>query len=105
MKTDEFDYYLPPELIAQTPLVERDKSRLLVVERGRGQLSHHTFRDILDFLQPGDILVANNSRVIPARLLGQKSDTGGKVELLLLENLAEGRWRALAGVGGRAASG
>lgn len=97
MKTDEFDYYLPPEHIAQTPLVERDQSRLMVVERGRGHISHHTFRDILDFLQPGDILVANNSRVIPARLLGQKSDTGGKVELLLLENLVKGRWRALAG--------
>lgn len=97
MKTNEFDYHLPPERIAQTPLAERDTSRLMVVERRSGRISHHTFRDILDFLHPGDILVANNSRVIPARLYGQKSDTGGKVELLLLENRTEGRWLVLAG--------
>jgi S-adenosylmethionine:tRNA ribosyltransferase-isomerase len=97
MKTDEFDYHLPPERIAQIPLAERDQSRLMVVERDRGRVTHHTFRDILDFLHPGDILVANNSRVIPARLYGQKSDTGGKVELLLLENRAKGRWLVLAG--------
>lgn len=97
MKTDEFDYHLPPERIAQIPLAERDQSRLMVVERDRGRVAHHTFRDILDFLHPGDILVANNSRVIPARLYGQKSDTGGKVELLLLENRDEGRWLVLAG--------
>ncbi|MCL4871087.1 MAG: tRNA preQ1(34) S-adenosylmethionine ribosyltransferase-isomerase QueA [Anaerolineae bacterium] len=98
MKTDEFDYSLPLELIAQTPLGERDQSRLMLVDRRSGRVSHHIFQDILNFFHPGDIVVANNSRVIPARLFGQKI-TGGRVELLLLEKLAQGHWLAL--VGGR----
>jgi S-adenosylmethionine:tRNA ribosyltransferase-isomerase len=96
MQTKDFNYTLPQELIAQRPLSPRDASRLLVVDRENGRLTHHHFTDILDYFQPGDILVANNSRVIPARLFGQKP-TGGKVEILLLEQLNERRWKALIG--------
>ncbi|MBK8432427.1 MAG: tRNA preQ1(34) S-adenosylmethionine ribosyltransferase-isomerase QueA [Chloroflexi bacterium] len=95
----DFDYYLPAERIAQEPLAVRDQSKLLVLERPTGAISHHVFADMLGFLRKGDILVVNNSRVIPARLYGQKRSTGGRVELLLLEELANGRWKAL--VGGR----
>ncbi len=83
MKTNEFDYNLPPELIAQTPIEPRDASRLLVLDRATGQLTHRVFADILDYLRPGDLLVGNNSRVIPARLHGVK-ETGGAVEIFLL---------------------
>lgn len=95
--TAEFDYVLPPERIAQVPVEPRDSSRLMVLGRESGRVAHHTFGDIVDFLRPGDILVANNSRVIPARLFGHKTATGGKAELLLLERLGEQRWRALVG--------
>ncbi|RMH01138.1 MAG: tRNA preQ1(34) S-adenosylmethionine ribosyltransferase-isomerase QueA [Chloroflexi bacterium] len=98
MKTSEFNYHLPPELIAQRPLPRRDASRLLVLHRQNGRIEHRHFTDILDYLKPGDILVANNSRVIPARLFGHKS-TGGRVEILLLRQLDDTRWQAL--VGGR----
>ncbi len=83
MNTSDFDYTLPPELIAQTPIEPRDSSRLLVVHRQTGRLEHRTFRDIGEYLQPGDLLVANDSRVIPARLHGRKA-SGGQVEILLL---------------------
>jgi len=83
MKTSEFDYFLPPELIAQTPVEPRDASRLLVLERATGQLAHRSFSDVVDYLRPGDLLVGNNSRVIPARLHGVK-ETGGAVEIFLL---------------------
>jgi len=96
MKTSDFDYPLPPEQIAQTPLSQRDKSRLLVLNRQTGQLAHQQFTDIMTYLQSGDVLVGNNSRVMPARLYGHKP-TGGKVELLLLSPLGEHRWRVLAG--------
>ena len=96
MRTEDFNYNLPQELIAQRPLSPRDASRLLVLERENGRLAHQHFTDILDYFQPGDILVANNSRVIPARLFGQKQ-TGGKVEILLLEQLDDLRWKALIG--------
>ncbi|NKQ37203.1 MAG: tRNA preQ1(34) S-adenosylmethionine ribosyltransferase-isomerase QueA [Chloroflexi bacterium] len=96
MKTSDFDYTLPQELIAQRPLTPRDASRLLVLNRADGRIQHQQFSDILDYLQPGDILVANDSRVIPARLYGRKP-SGGKVELLLLEQLDETRWQALVG--------
>lgn len=99
LRTAQFDYDLPQEQIAQRPVEPRDASRLLVLHRGSGEVEHRTFRDVAGFLRPGDVLVANDSRVIPARLYGHKSETGGKVELLLLEKLNEGRWRAL--VGGR----
>jgi S-adenosylmethionine:tRNA ribosyltransferase-isomerase len=84
MKTSDFDYNLPQELIAQTPAEPRDASRLLVVDRATGQLAHRRFADIHEYLRPGDLLVGNNSRVIPARLHGLK-ETGGSVEILLLK--------------------
>ena len=85
MRTADFDFVLPPELIAQHPTARRDGSRLLVLRRENGQIEHGRFPDLLNFLQPGDVLVLNNSRVIPARLRGVNEKTGGKFELLLLE--------------------
>ena len=96
MNVNQFDYYLPPELIAQTPIEPRHASRLMVIDRRSGKISHHTFADLIDWLRPGDILVANDSRVIPARLFGHKQ-SGGKVELLLLKRIDTTRWEALAG--------
>lgn len=93
---DEFDYDLPPELIAQTPLGRRDGSRLLVLDRRTGRIEHARFRDLPRLLDPGDLLVANNSRVIPARLSARRSETGGHVELLLLREEGNGDWTALA---------
>ncbi len=95
MKTGDFDYELHPELIAQTPLEPRDHSRLMVIKRGDGSIEHRRFFELVDFLRAGDVLVFNDSRVIPARLSGRKADTGGKVELLLLHRLGEARWEAL----------
>jgi S-adenosylmethionine:tRNA ribosyltransferase-isomerase len=96
LRTDEFDYHLPPDLIAQTPVEPRDASRLMVVERASGEITHRRFGGLLDYLHPGDILVANDSRVIPARLLGRKT-TGGRVEVLLLKRLEDRRWEVLVG--------
>ena len=96
MKTSEFQYELPQELIAQTPLAQRDASRLLVFERKNGRIAHQQFTDIIDYLHPGDVLVVNDSRVIPARLYGRKP-TGGKVEILLLEEQPDQTWKALVG--------
>ncbi len=96
MKTRDFNYHLPSELIAQRPLFPRDSSRLLVHHRQTNSQEHKQFTDLLDYLQAGDVLVVNNSRVIPARLFGQKS-TGGKVEILLLEQLDKLRWQGLVG--------
>ena len=84
IKISDFDYDLPTELIAQTPLERRDSSRLLVLNRSSGALEHRHFRDIGEYLHPGDLLIANQSRVIPARLLGHRATTGGAVEVLLL---------------------
>ncbi len=97
MKTSSLDYKLPDALIAQAPLEPRDRSRLLVLHRMTGELEHRTFRDIGHYLAPGDLLVANESRVIPARLYGRKEPTGGKVEVLLLRSLEENEWLALVG--------
>ncbi len=95
MNTTDFDYELPAELIAQTPIEPRDASRLLVVDRASGQLAHRLFRDIGEYLRAGDLLVANESRVIPARLQARKVPTGGKVELLLVAKQDERAWEAL----------
>ena len=84
LKISDFDYDLPPELIAQTPIEPRDASRLLVVHRATQSIEHRHFRDIGAYLRPGDLLIANQSRVIPARLLGHRVETGGAVEVLLL---------------------
>ncbi|MFH1652215.1 MAG: S-adenosylmethionine:tRNA ribosyltransferase-isomerase, partial [Chloroflexota bacterium] len=101
MKTADFDYTLPPALIAQTPLEPRDSSRLLVMHRQTGVLEHKRFTDVADYLRAGDVLVFNDSRVIPARLHGRKADGGGRVELLLLRRVEEGVWEALAKPGKR----
>lgn len=102
MKTSDFDYYLPPELIAQTPIEPRDSSRLMVANRTDSSIQHKTFHDITHFLHHGDVLVMNNSRVIPARLFGKKSDTGAKVEILLLRRSAINQnWEALVKPGKR----
>jgi len=97
MKTSDFDYTLPSELIAQIPLDKRDTSRLMVINRQNGGLQHNCFKDIVKFLRSGDVLVVNNSRVIPARLFGRKENTGAKVEILLLRRTKDNRsWEVLA---------
>ena len=101
MRTADFDYALPPELIAQTPAHPRDASRLLVLHRGSSALEHHLFREIGTFLRPGDLLVANESRVIPARLYGRKEPTGAHVEMLLLNKRGDGTWEVLLKPGRR----
>ena len=95
MKTSDFWYDLPEELIAQTPLQKRDSSRLLVLSRETGEIKHQHFYDIIDYLNPGDCLVMNDSRVLPARLLGHRP-TGGAAELLLLRDLGDKKWECLA---------
>jgi S-adenosylmethionine:tRNA ribosyltransferase-isomerase len=97
MKTSDFNYELPPERIAQRPPADRGAGRLLVLHRATGEIEHRRFADLAGYLSPGDVVVANNSRVIPARLYGRKQPGGGKVEFLLLERLGARRWRALAG--------
>lgn len=94
MKTHDFYYELPEELIAQTPLERRDASRLMVLDRQTGEVTHKHFYDILDYLNPGDCLVMNDSRVLPARLLGHRP-TGGAVEVMLLRDLGDKRWECL----------
>ena len=105
MNTSDFDYYLPPGFIAQTAAEPRDHSRLMVFSRGDGSVEHCRFYDLYDYLEPGDLVVGNNSRVIPARLLGHKVDGGGKVELLLLRRLDKGIWETLAKPGRRLKAG
>jgi len=95
MLTSEFDYDLPPDRIAQSPIEPRDRSRMLVLHRASGSIEHRTFRDIQEYLRPGDVLVANHTRVIPARLYARKHPTGGRVELLLLSRIDAYCWEAL----------
>jgi S-adenosylmethionine:tRNA ribosyltransferase-isomerase len=95
MKTADFDFELPPELIAQHPAARRERSRMLVVRRQAGTLEHRHFSDLPRYLDKGDLLVVNNTRVIPARVFGQKPGTGGKVEILLLEEIRPGTWDIL----------
>ena len=94
MRTHDFWYDLPEELIAQTPLEKRDTSRLMVLDRASGEVTHKHFYDVIDYLQPGDCLVMNDSRVLPARLLGRRP-TGGAVEVLLLRDLGDKKWECL----------
>ncbi len=96
MRTDDFDYFLPPERIAQTPVEPRHASRLLVVNRASDQLEHRHFWEVGDYLRPGDLLVVNHTRVLPARIFARKP-TGGKVEILLLRQEEEQVWEALVG--------
>ena len=95
MKTSDFFYELPEELIAQDPLEDRTASRLLVLDRKTDKLEHKVFSDVIDYLNPGDCLVINNTRVIPARLIGEKEGTGGKVEILLLKRRENDIWESL----------
>ena len=97
MKLSEFDFELPEELIAQHPVEKRDTSRLMVVNRENGNIEHRHFYDILDYLKPGDVLVRNNTKVIPARLFGIKEETNGHVEVLLLKELKKDTWECLCG--------
>lgn len=101
MKTSDFDYELPEELIAQTPVEPRDHSRLMVVHRATGEREDKHFYDIIDYLRPNDALVINETKVIPARLLGEKEDTGVPVEVLLLRRKNQTDWEALVRPGRR----
>ena len=95
LKVTDFDYDLPESLIAQTPVEPRDSSRLLALDRKTGKLNHRVFREIVDYLQPGDLLVANDTKVIPARLIGQRAGSGGKVEVFLLHRISQDVWEVL----------
>ncbi len=96
MKVSDFDFYLPEELIAQHPLEKRDTSRLMVLDKETGEIEHKVFKDIVGYLNEGDTLVLNNTRVMPARLIGAKEGTGGKIEFLLLKRLEGDKWECLA---------
>ena len=96
MNTNDFDYELPKELIAQTPLDNRDEARLLVLDKKTGEIEHKKFYDIIDYLNPGDALVINNTKVIPARIIGEKEDTKAVIELLLLKDVESDTWECLA---------
>ena len=101
MKTSDFYYDLPKELIAQDPLADRSSSRLLVLDRKSGRISHEIFRSVGDHLDPGDVLVMNDTKVIPARLIGEKRETGGKAEVLLLKRVSDVTWECLVKPGKR----
>ena len=95
MRTDDFDYYLPEELIAQTPLKDRSSSRLLVLDRLTGNIEHKHFSDIIDYLDENDVLVLNDTKVIPARLFGHKEDTNASIEVLMLKEVSPNEWQTL----------
>ncbi len=105
MKTSDFYYDLPKELIAQTPAEPRDSSRLLVLDRQSGETVHKHFFDIIDYLDEGDLLVCNDSRVLPARIYGIKEPTGARVEFLLLKQISGNRWETLCKPGKKAKEG
>ena len=102
MKTSDFYFDLPEELIAQVPILDRSSSKLMVLDKETGEISHKIFKDIIDYLNPGDCLVLNNTRVIPARLIGSKEGTGGKIEFLLLKRNEDDTWETLVKPGKRA---
>ncbi len=95
MKVEDFNYNLPEELIAQTPLEKRDSSRLLVLDKKTGNIEHKHFTDIIDYLEEGDTLVLNDTKVLPARLIGEKEETGAVIEILLLKNIKDDEWECL----------
>ncbi len=95
LRKSDFYYDLPEELIAQDPLADRSSSRLMVLDQHTGEISHHIFKEIIDYLEPGDCLVLNNTKVIPARLIGAKKETGGAVEVLLLRRISDNQWETL----------
>ena len=96
MKTDDFDFYLPENLIAQTPLEKRDASKLLVLDKQTGDITHESFSNIIDYLEEGDVLVLNDTKVMPARILGSKEDTGAVIELLMLKETDKDVWEVLS---------
>ena len=96
MTLEDFDYDLPKELIAQTPLKDRSSSKLLVLNKDTGEITHHHFKDIIHYLEEGDALVINDTKVIPARLIGQKEETNAVIEVLLLKNIENDNWECLA---------
>ena len=102
MKTSDFYFDLPEELIAQTPLKNRDESKLMVLDKKSGDIDHKVFKNIIDYLNPGDCIVLNNTRVIPARLIGEKLETGGKIEFLLLKRIDKDTWQSLVKPGKKA---
>lgn len=102
MNRKDFYFELPEELIAQDPLEDRSSSRLLVLDKTTGEVSHHIFKEITDYLEPGDCLVLNDTKVIPARLIGEKEDTGGKIEVLLLKRKQDHVWETLVKPGRKA---
>src|SRR4051812_24439541 len=102
MRTADFDFHLPPELIAQTPAPKRDESRLLLLDRSSVKTEHHRFPELLNFLRAGDVLVLNDSKVIPARLRGRNAKSGGQFEILLLEENSTNDWWAMVRPGKRA---
>ena len=95
MKTEDFDFYLPEDLIAQTPLKQRDSSKLLVLDKKTGEIEHKHFTDIIDYLKKGDVLVLNDTKVIPARIIGVKEETNAVIELLLLKDEGNNVWECL----------
>lgn len=101
MRLEDFNYDLPPDLIAQIPIVHRDASKLLVLDRRTRALEHRIFQDLPTYLKNGDLLVMNDTRVLPARLLGRRARTGGKVEVLLLREVSPGQWETLVKPGRR----
>lgn len=105
MKTSDFFYNLPEELIAQTPIEPRNASRLMVLDKESGEVRHTVFSSLFDYLKEGDTLILNNTRVLPARIYGIKEDTGARVEFLLLKNLGNNMWESLAGPGRKAKPG
>lgn len=105
MKTSDFAYDLPEELIAQDPLSDRASSRLMILDKQTGEITHRIFRDITEYLKPGDCLVLNDTKVIPARLIGEREETGGKVEVLLLKRGEDNVWETLVKPGKKARPG
>lgn len=105
MQLSEFDYYLPQELIAQEPIKKREQSRLLVLDKVTGEIKHKVFTDLLQYLRPGDVLVSNNTRVIPARLFGVKKETGAIIEVVLLNQIDQQHWEVLVRPGRRVKKG
>jgi S-adenosylmethionine:tRNA ribosyltransferase-isomerase len=101
MRTNQFDYHLPPHLIAQEPCAERDRSRLLVVRRRDGSITHHVFSELPDLLSPEDLVILNDTRVLPARLLGRRASTGGQWQGLFLGQLPDGTWEMMSRTRGR----
>ena len=105
MKKSDFYYYLPEELIAQTPVEPRDSSRLMLIDKQKRTCGEAVFRDITDYLRPGDVLVLNDTRVLPARIFGTRDDTGAVVEFVLLKQIEMGKWECIAGPGKKAKTG